>query len=233
MTCALGIASPALGAAPTPEPAPELGPLIHPDGPGKWQWRVGVGAHVDILPRRVVESELRTFPLLTAALRLGLPAGFWVDAKIGVIYIDNEFNIGTGWSHRVKNFSFGLHDHMGMWVGFLGLAGFSASGFNFINRPGAQLGIAAGPHRFSLTEEAIVTLDAHTRLGDQTRAARGAAQFVGLQTTLVAESFFAKTSEIYYGFGVLWALADYEAWIAFADTRQRFFYPRFLAGYAF
>jgi hypothetical protein len=58
-------------------------------------------------------------------------------------------------------------------------------------------------------------------------------QFAGLANSLIVESFFGKQSEIYYGFGLLWTLPDYQAWIAFSDSRTRAWYPRFLAGYAF
>jgi hypothetical protein len=103
---------------PTPEaekPAAErLGPLFHPDGPGRLRWRVGVGALLDILPRRVVESEQRPFPLLTGMVRLGLPVGFSIDLKASAIYVSNEIDLGVGWSYRIKRFSIGLQDHAGI-----------------------------------------------------------------------------------------------------------------------
>ncbi len=215
-----------------PAQAP-LGPLLHPDGPGRLRWRAGVGALFDVLPRRVVESEQRTVAQITASFRLGLPLGFSTDIRAAAIYVSNQVELGAAWGYRIKSFSFGVQDHGGIWFGAFGFTGFDASGWSVINEPGLSIGLDVLGSRFSLTSEALLAFARHTTLGDASKTVGKGAPFAGIATTLVVESFFLKTSEIYYGVGLLWAQPQYEAWIAFSDLRARVWYPRVLAGYAF
>ena len=101
--------------------ASRAGPLFHPDGPGPLRWRASVGVLVDILPRRVVESEVREIPQLTGNFRLGLPHGFSTDIRASANVIGNQGALGVAWSHRLGDFSFSVLDHQGVWFGFVGL----------------------------------------------------------------------------------------------------------------
>jgi hypothetical protein len=216
-----------------PQKSEPKGPLFHPDGPGRLRWRAGAGFHLDILPRKVVESEQRPFPLVTLAARVGLPKGFSVDARAAFIYVANYVELGGAWSYRVSRFSFGLQHHTGIWFGALGFAGYDAFAWSVLMEPGVSFGLDVLNSRFTLVGEALLDFAQHTTLGSTYKATGKGSQFAGIGTTLVAESFFGSFSELYYGVGLVWALPDYTAWIAFSDSRTRVVYPRLLAGYAF
>lgn len=213
------------------EPAP--GPLFHPDGPGEYRFRGAAGLLVDILPRQTVESELRTVPQLTGDARFGLPAGFSASGRVRAIYITNQLELGAIWSHRVGDFSFGVMDHFGFWYGVIEIEGFDATGWGYLNQPGLTFGVPLGRTRFSLTAEGILMLGQHVRLGDTTHVSRQKVTPAGAQLTLVVENFVGERGDVYYGLGALYAQPDYQAWIAFSDSRSRIWYPRLLAGYAF
>ncbi|MBK7578868.1 MAG: hypothetical protein IPI67_01565 [Myxococcales bacterium] len=209
------------------------GPLFHPDGPGEYRFRAAAGALLDILPRQTVESELRTIPQLTGAVRFGLPAGFSADARVRAIYVSNQLELGVAWSHRVGDFSFALMDHFGAWYGILDMQGFDASGWGYLDQPGVNLGVPLGDIRFSLAVEAIILLAQHVRLGDTTHVSRQNVTLAGASLTLTVENFVGERGDIYYGVAAMYAQPDYQAWIAFSDSRSRVWYPRLLAGYAF
>jgi hypothetical protein len=220
-------------AATADESPPIKGPLFHPDGPGALALRVGVGARLDVLPSRLVESETRTIPELTANARLGLPAGFSVDAALAAIVITNELSLGAGWSVRVGDVSLRVHDRIAFWYGVLGVQGFDARGWGFFDYPGATVGLPWKETRFALTAEAIVGLSQHVALGDSPTLSRTKTSVLGSQATLVVENLLEGGGEWYFGAGVVNALPQYEAWVAFSDARARLPYPRFLGGYAF
>lgn len=220
-------------AAPLPARAEPPGPLFHPDGPGAYRLRVAAGALVDILPRQTVESELRTVPQLTSDARFGLPLGFSASARLRAIVLTNQLELGGGWSHRVGDFSFGVMDHFGVWYGIVELEGFDTTAWGYLNQPGVSVGVPMGDVRFSLGVEGIIMLSQHVRLGDTTHVSRQNVSLAGAQATLIVENFVGERGDVYYGIAAMYAAPDYQAWIAFSDSRSRLWYPRLLAGYAF
>jgi hypothetical protein len=209
------------------------GPLFHPDGPGRYRWRIAGGALVDILPTRVVENQMRQVPMLTGNVRLGLPAGFSADMRLAAIVITNSLELGAAWTGHVSDLAISVHNHLGIWYGFLGVSGFDATGYGTLDTPGISLGLPWKRTRFTLTVELIATLGQHTKLGDAKTLARSRVALAGTSALLTIESFLPNSSAIYYGLGVIRAVPNYQAWVGFSDSRARLPYPRFVAGYEF
>ncbi len=224
----LASASALAGEAPAPR-----GPLFHPDGPGPFNLRVGVGALVDVLPTRVVQSEQRQIPQVTGEARFGLPRGFSLDARLSAIVISNELAIGPAWTFRAGIVSISVLDRQAFWYGYLGTSGFDATGWGYSNRPGLALGLAWRSERFSLTGELIYTFAQYAKLGDSQVVSRVQTKLAGAALTFVLESMLDAGGILYFGAGVLRTNVDYQAWIAFSEQRAMLPYPRFLGGYVF
>lgn len=218
--------------APAPAAPPGRGGLFHPDGPGEFQWRLAVGALVDVLPRRVVQSEQRQIPELTAHFRYGLPWGFSADARASAVVINNQLEVGVAWGSHQGPIAMALHDHQGFWFGLIGAQGFDASGWGWINKPGLSIGFELGRTRFTFGGELIYVFGQHVRLGAD-NIARGAVLFAGESFTVTVENLLDSGRLWYFGLGVLRTFPNYQAWLAFSDERSRFPYPRFFGGYAF
>ena len=213
--------------------ASRTAPLFHPDGPGRLRWRASVGILVDILPRRVVESELREIPQLTGNFRLGLPFGFSTDFRASGNVIGNQLALGVAWSHRIGDFSFSAVDHQGVWLGFVGVEGFDAKGWGLVNLPGLAIGVPMKNVRFSLLGEVIVTFAQHTTLGDASRTSRQGLGVAGTSATLTVENLLDAGGIVYFGAGLLRTAPGYQAWVAFSDENAKLPYPRFVGGYVF
>jgi hypothetical protein len=211
----------------------ERGPLVHPEGPGSGRLRVGVGAQLDVLPKRVVESEQRIFPQLFTHLRLGLPLGFSLSARVAAIVVKNDVELGAIWGKSFGRFSFALTDHVGFSYGILTVAGFDASSWSFSHKPGVVLGAAFGPHRLSAAFELLTTFGQRTRLGDAEVVSRRAFVVSGQSVLVTFETLLDHGGELLVSMGAFYTQPDYQAWIAFADERSRLLYPRFMVGYVF
>lgn len=222
--------SPAAGAAPSP--SQPKGTFFYPTGPGPGRLRVVMGASVDVLPRRLVESEQRHVPHLTGGIRWGLPFGFSLDARASAVILSNEAQAGLAWSSDSKHFAFDLHARTGAWFGAIGVEGFDATGFGILSSPGLTLGFPLRELRFSLGFDALVVQAQSITVGDSALH-RNRLMLEGVAMPFVVESLLPNGGAFYYGVTLLWARPDYQLWLAFSDSRTRQLYPRFVAGYEF
>jgi hypothetical protein len=209
------------------------GLLFHPDGPGQYRFRLGVGAAMDVLPLKVVQSETRQLPQVAAYLRFGLPYEFSVDLRVSAIVITNQVEIGAAWATHWGPVALTIFDHHGINYGFVGVQGFDASSWGWVNKPGFGLGFDKGSVHFTVTFELIYTLAQHTRLGDLTRVSNYSAGFEGTAVGVTVETVLRSQAILYYGLALLRTAPNYELWLAFSDQRARLLHPRFIAGYAF
>jgi hypothetical protein len=188
---------------------------------------------VDVLPLRVVESEMRQFPQVTADVRLGLPKGFSVDMRAHAIVINNQLELGVTYAFKAGPVWAGVTNHVGYWLGVASVDGFDALGTGWVETPGLVIGAPMKHVRFTLSTEFIVTFGQTIALGSGGASARQKTAFAGTATTLTIETMLDGGGDIFFGVGALYALPDYQAWIAFSDDRARILYPRLFGGYAF
>jgi hypothetical protein len=219
--------------APIAPVAAPRGFLAYPEGPGPFRARFGVGALMDVLPLKEVQSEARQVPQILAQVRVGLPWGFSADARLTAIVVKNELELGIAWSARVGKLWVSAFDHHGFAFGAVGVQGFDATSWGWLNKPGLALGLPFHSTRFTLSYELIFTLTQHTRLGDLTTVRRLAAGYAGDSLLLTVETMLRNGGIIFYGLGWLRTAPNYELWLAFSDQRAMLPHPRFFAGYAF
>ena len=218
---------------PSPPVAAPRGFLTYPEGPGRFRFRLGVGALMDVLPLKEVQSEARQVPQVLAQFRYGFPWGFSADARLTAIVVKNELELGIAWSARIGKLWLSAFDHHGFAYGAVGVQGFDATSWGWLNKPGLSLGLPFHSTRFTLSYELIFTLTQHTRLGDLTTVRRLGAGYAGDALMLTVETMFRNGGIIFYGLGLLRTSPNYELWLAFSDQRAQLPHPRFFAGYAF
>jgi len=209
------------------------GPLVYPEGPGRYRVRFGAGASMDVLPLKIVQSETRQVPQVLAQVRYGLPFGFSADARLTAIVVKNQLELGIAWSKRIRKVWLSVFDRHGFSYGFVGVQGFDAKSWGWLNKPGLAVGFPFDYLRFTISYELIYTLTQHTRLGDLTTVRKLDAGYAGDSLTVTVETMLRNGGVIFYGIGLSRTAPNYELWLAFSDQRARFPHPRFFAGYAF
>lgn len=215
------------------EPPVARAALFHPDGPGELRLRVGAGLLLDILPRSLVEAELRQALRVAATVRLGLPYRFGVELSVDGIVFYNEALLGVSWSVALgEDVSIRVVERFGVWVGLVPLSGFDTVGWGLLQVPGIAVGLRYGPHRFTLHADVYLTSAHHVAFGDAEVVAQ-VVRLAGAAFGVKVESPGVGDGSVYYGVELFYTTPDYQLWLAFSDTQTRSLYPRFVFGYAF
>jgi hypothetical protein len=187
---------------------------------------------MDVLPRRLVESEWRQLPHALVRARIGLGWDFYLSPRANAVVIDNQFQLGLGWGHGIGDFAFGIHDHFGVTWGTIGVEGFDAKGWALAHNPGASIEYPLRGVHTTLTAEALILHSRHITVGEASITQKHIT-FQGMSLGLTFESPLESTNVIFYGVAAVYAKPDYQMWLAFSDAEQYQIYPRFFAGYAF
>jgi len=207
--------------------------LVFPEPAPAGHARFGLGVSVDVLPRRLVESEIREVPRMVGQTRVGVGADFFATARFAGNVLSNELSVSAGYAHRFGPIVAALHERVAFWLGYLGVEGFDTTAWGLMTMPGASIG-AGDPNgfRFTATLEVFLVHAQHVRLPDAT-VERRRFLVAGGALTLTVEDRVGKSSLVYYGVTATLAQPDYQLWLAFSDSEQRRVYPTFFAGYGF
>lgn len=208
-------------------------PLVFDGSPATpFATRVGVGLSVDLLPLRVVESELRAFPHALGYLRVALPHGFSAEARASAVVLYNDFELGAAWSWRTGSTAFQISHRIGVWLGLVPLTGFNTTGWGFTQSPSLSASFALGGSRITLRASLYITHPQHVRFGSG-RVVLDTTRFAGESIALVVESPVFATGAIYYALTLYYTTFDAQAWLAFSDFPERVLFPSFAVGYEF
>jgi hypothetical protein len=213
------------------ELAPPPGPLIHPEGPGSFRWRLGAGLMLDVLPARVVDASAREYPHLALQFRYGLPRGFSADVKLNAVIVSNEVQVGGAWAFAAGPVVIAIQEHLALWFSKIGSTGFDATAWGLMSFPGLSVGAAARGSWFALCGEVILVHAQHVSFG-RGRVDHFDTHRAGFLLTFSVETP-VRRGLIFYGVSAIRADPDYQLWQAFSDNPYKQIYPRFFAGYAF
>ena len=185
-----------------------------------------------MLPRRLVESEWRQLPHARLRSRVGLGRNFYFAQRANVVVIDNQVEFGFGWGYGLGGVAVGVHDHVGVTWGMIGVEGFDATGWALAHDPGLSVAYPLRGVLSTLTLEALIVHARHVTVGESSLTQKHIT-FQGVSVELTFESPLESKDVVFYGMAAVYAKPDYQLWLAFSDTETRQLYPRFFAGYAF
>ena len=183
-----------------------------------------VGLSLTMLPRQIVEEEIRQIPMISGGIRYGLPSNFSLTAQLSTVYITSAMTAGIVWSVPFDNYSFSLSDELSYWFGVADLNGFDTKAMGLINRPAVSAGIDVDGFKITAKTEMIVLLSQHTYFGTAS-VGRFKPEIAGMATTFCLEQLIANTAFISMALRANYAIPNYQLWLAFSAQDRWLFYP--------
>jgi hypothetical protein len=206
--------------------------IAHPGALPPWTLRWAAGATLTILPRPVVEEELRQVPMLLGEARLGLPLHFSLTARAATNVLTTTGGVGAMWSLHVKRVAFAVGDEAAYWYGFATVDGFDLDAQGWLNYPSVSLGVAF--------DEFIVSLKAEAQLLTWQKTVAGSTEVQskkntlgGVAFTIAVEQPFWSDRYVKIGTKINYARQLYHAWLAFGTFKEFLAYPEFFVELVF
>ncbi|MBL7988742.1 MAG: hypothetical protein JNJ94_11830 [Chlorobi bacterium] len=216
--------------APPPPDSTDAGTTLltpHPIPSG--ELRTAVGGTITILPRIVVEEELRQVPMLNLELRYGLPLGFAGTGRFSSNVITNLASVGAEWRGRLGRFSASAGYSVAYWYGFAAFEGFAVDAQSWLTFPAVSAGFDFDDfHLSGRAELQFVTSRSSATEGIETGSDRNALGGYAF-TAAIEQPFWGATSAI-IGLKVYYSRSMYQSWLAFSTFNEFLFYPEFQFG---
>lgn len=198
----------------------------------RWKLQSAIGFNLTVLPRVIVEEEIRQFPLLSYEARIGLPWNFSATGKIGTNVITNLGSLSAQWSYSFGRFAVAIGDEVAFWYGFSEIDGFDLTAQGWLNFPHVTVGFAFDDFLLSLrTEAQIITFQSTVAGTTEVKSNRNS--FSGLAMGVTVEQPFWKNQYVKLGLKVNYSKQMYQSWLAFSTFQDFLFYPEFSFGFIF
>lgn len=213
--------------------ADERPSLAYPDVPTETRARVGVGMTVDVLPRSLVESEIRQVPKAVVTARATTPFGLYALGRLSANVLANELSASAGYARELGPVAVAVHERVAFWLGYVGVSGFDTTAWGLMTMPGASVGVrTSSGFRVTARFELLLVHAQHVQLPGATIERK---RFVvaGGSLGITVEDRAGETGLLYYGVTATLASPDYQLWLAFSDVDRKRVYPTLFAGYAF
>lgn len=200
--------------------------LHYPAGLEYGEFRGLFGVSITILPKILVEDQIRQSPLVTGQLRFGLPLNFSVEGALSTNIIANYVTLGPRWGLDFGRFAFGLSAKLGYWYGFAPIEGFDIVATSWMNIPGVEFGLRLDEVRTTLRAEALIVTALRITSDDiETRTSKN--EVAGYALDFRIEQPFWGNSSTALGLRLNYSKTMYQAWLAFSTLDVYQIYPEF------
>ena len=191
-----------------------------------------VGAALTILPRQIVEEEIRQIPMVNGSVRYGLPSNISVTVQFSTIYITNVLSAGVLWSYPVGDISFAVSDEFSYWFGVADMDGFDTKAMGLLNRPSLIAGINIDGYKISAKTEMLALISQHTYFGTAS-VGRVKPEIVGIATTLSLEQDLWHSTFMSFALRTNYAKPNYQVWLAFSVQDRWLVFPELQVSFLF
>ena len=198
--------------------------IIHPAPITQGKFQSGLGIQMVVLPRQIVEEEIRSIPMLDYQCRYGLPENFSLVGRASSNYLTTSVSIMPQWGHRFNRFSVGLGYGLSYWFGFVNMDGFNVTANSWLNNPNIFFGIDFVDWLLTVWLDAQIIATRSTKTeGIEVGTDKNSVASYGIGVA-IEQPFFGRTSSV-ISFKANFAKALYHAWLAFSTFNNNILYP--------
>jgi hypothetical protein len=211
------------------EPSPFLS---HPAAYRPGEWHGSAGLTLTILPRSIVEEEIRQIPMLNASVRYGLPNDLSLQGSFSTVYLTNVISAGILWSVAYGPVWFGFSDHLSYWFGVADMEGFDTGAMGLVNTPGIGAGLDIDGYKVSSRTELLLLISQHTYFGSAS-VGRIKPEVAGIISSLTLEQDLWNGTSFAFTLRANYARPNYQLWLAFSVQDRWLVYPELQASFLF
>ncbi len=195
-----------------------------------WDISHTAGISLAILPRAIVEEEIRQVPVLDYQLRLGLPYNFSINTRVSAVYIANQASIGLQWSYSYDDFSFSIGDNTAYWYGFADIDGFDIVATGWMNYPFISIGADLEEVYLTIKAEMLIITNQNTSVGE-TSLYNQRNKMAGYAVSFAIEQPFWKDNDFLLAVRLNYATFMYQSWLAVSTSDNKRMFPEFIIGF--
>lgn len=197
---------------------------------GRLQWSAGLS--LAIMPRAVVEEEIRQIPMIDASVRYGLPSGLSLTGAFSTIYLTNVATAGLHWSFALGDVQASIGDNVSYWFGTATMQGFDTQVMGLVTVPGVSAGMDLDGSLVTLRSELLVPIAQHTYFGSAS-VGRVKPEIAGVVQSVTLEQDLWRGTFLSFEFRAHYARPNYQLWLAFAVQDRWLFYPEIRTAFLF
>jgi hypothetical protein len=206
--------------------------ISYPGALSLWDFRTAAGITLTILPRPIVEEELRQVPMIAGEARFGLPLNLSLSARAATNVLTTTAGVGALWTLNIRRLAIAIGDEQAFWYGFATVDGFDLDAQGWLNYPSVSVGFAFDEFVVSLKTEAQLVTYQKTVAGS-TEVQTKKNTLSGVAFTIAVEQPFWSGQYVKLGAKVNYSRQLYHAWLAFGTFNEFLTYPEFFVELVF
>jgi len=191
-----------------------------------YEYRGAIGVDLTVLPRLVVEEEVRQIPMLDYRARYGLPWNFSLHGYVGTNVLTTIGTVGGSWNLKAGPIACGARVDLSYWYGFATFEGFDVTASSWLLRPSASIGVEFERVRLA-TDLSMQIVTARTTRSDGLDVSTDRNHVAGFSIGATVEQPFFGSTHALIGLTIHRSRAMYQAWLAFASFSEYLLYPEF------
>lgn len=186
-----------------------------------------LGGSFTLLPIPVVENEFPT-PAIDLQYKYSISNSFSFASCFSTNYFSNLLHSGIQWNNNVDQFSIGLANHLGGFVGFISSEGQfdNNSAYAFFYMPILRVGFRTEEFSLSMSFAASYIFKSVSNVSGL-KAPGPESTWNDFFCTIAVEQPLLKKMNISIGLSLAFARSPYQSWLLFNTIDQNFFVPEF------
>lgn len=186
-----------------------------------------LGGSFTLLPIPVAENEI-IVPTLDLQSKYAFNRNFCLTSSLFTNFFSNALQTGIQFNEKLENFSFGISNNIGIFVGFVNIEGQfdNNTAIVFFYLPTFKTGYRFDDFSFSINFGANYILYGQTKISEVN--AFGISQSWNMfYTTFAVEQPIFKKSYISFGISIDYSKSPYQSWLMYNTIDNKMFIPEF------